>query len=351
MPVEHFGVAAESAWGAWATPDTFYRIDSFSKDPGRATIEGRYTGFHRALVQMWPGAKAPSGSLRLAAWGELLGLLLLAAQLPDVTTTQPDEAGNPTVYEHAFLPKDDEPIRSLSAQAQYSGSVGVNILGMVLDKLTISVKAGEAAMIEADWVAKDEAPCDGTWDHDGSSSPALVASPTYVSNTIRPLIFYDASVITGGTVSQDPTTKQLSIAGGTTRTLIESLEITLENNADARPFLQPDPTPGNVVAGNRSITGQFDFDMSTVDPVWYNAMRAGTQMALQLALAGQIISTTYKRALVLTLPLIHITNAPFPDISGSQDRRIQQVQFTAVQDGTVNTDIGVTVRDTQESYS
>lgn len=350
MPVEHVGFSPEVTWGTWVLPATFFPVDTFSIDPGRARLDGRFTGASRALRNRWLGAKAPSGSLSLPAWGEGLGLLIKAAQLTDITTQQPDGVGSPTVYEHAFLPDDSDPIAALSAQAQHSSAIGTNLIGVVMDKMTLSAKAGELVMVEFDWLAKDEAPAGGTWDWDGGASAALIANPTYFASTIRPFIFYDAAIVTGGVVTLDGVTKQLSVAGGTSRTRLETLEITLENNLDARPFLQNDPTPGNVVAQDRAITGKFDYDQSTVTSDFYTEMRAGTQVALQWTLLGQDIDGAYSRELTLTLPLVDFDQAAFADISGSQDRRMRSVEFTGLWDGTLDTDIGITLRDTQVSY-
>ncbi|MBC7105529.1 MAG: hypothetical protein H5T97_06305, partial [Firmicutes bacterium] len=237
-----------------------------------------------------------SGSLEMPLWSENMGLFLLAAQLTSVTTSQ--EAGWTTAKRHAFLPNDAavaQAAEALSIQAQWNASQAVNFLGVVIDKLTISAKAQEPVMLSADWLARDEAPAGGVWDYDGqTASPAIIANPAYFANTIPPFLFLGASLVTGGAPTLDPTDKFFTIAGGTARTGIDNLELTLENGLDAPVFLGG-PTPGVIVPQDRKVSGKFDIDLSTINRTFYDEYRAGSQVALQATFLGPVIESNVRR--------------------------------------------------------
>jgi hypothetical protein len=295
------------------------------------------------------GSKLPSGSLEMPWWAEDMGWFLAASLLHGITTTTPSGATN--AREHAFLPSDAADVASLSAQAQYSGSTALNVLGLVFNSLTISCKAGEAARLAADWIARDEAKVGGTWDYDGVTvSPAIVASPVYFAATVPYLIFTGASLISGGTVALDGTSKQYTVTGGTTETSIEGFEIKLENNLDPRVFLGA-PTAGNVVAQDRAVT--FSFDYAPGEDLaykWYDEHRAGTQTALQFKLRGPLIETTYYREAIITLPLVDFDDANPPDLVGSKTRLTRKINGTALEHST-GSDLGITLRDTATGYA
>jgi hypothetical protein len=345
---QHVIIGKETAWGTWVTPTKAIPVINFSGSVGRSRIEGRYSGASRGVYGRWPGAKEPSGSLEMPLWSELLGYFLYAAQF-EITTSTP--SGATTTREHGCLPIDDpEIVRSLSIQAQHGGTHAVNYLGVVADKLTLSVKAKEAATLALDWKARDEAPAGVAWDYDGTTvSDALIANPIYFARTLRPYIFTDATLVTGGTVALDGTKKQFTVTGGTARTKLDNLEIALSQGFDL-PIFNGAPTPGAARAGDRSVTGKFDYDLSTMNRAFYDEYRAGTQVALQLTLTGPVIETTLRRKFVVTLPLIDFDDASWPEIAGGNGRQVRSVAFTAIQDPTSGYDIGCTIADTQTAY-
>jgi hypothetical protein len=349
MPVEHFGLAKQSDFSTWATPAHFFRINSFSLAPNRARIDGRYTGASRSLAQRWLGEKAPSGSFEMPAFPEKLGFFLLAAGLVSRTTTTPEDATNARL--HCFLPDDTASLIALSLQAQYGNSIGVNVLGAVIDTLKISAAMREDVKISADFFAKDEAKCGGVWDYDGSTeSPALVSSPTYSATTLRPFMFYDAAIVSGGTPAIDGTSKRMSIGSGTARNTLERIEFSIANNLDLPHFLTADPTPRLVAGQDRTITGSFDIDVSTMSTTFYDEYRAGSKIALQARFTSVEIESGQNYMLEITLPSIDFDDASFPDMTGEQSRRVRSVSFTAMLDSTTNYDIGVALRDSQTSY-
>jgi len=354
MNPQHLVISPETAWGTWVTPAVAIPVDEFSFKPKRDRTRRMTSGASRAPYASWlSGAKEVSGSIKMPAWGEQLGKFLVAAQLTNVTSAQPAVGTDPTVYEHAFLADDTAAFAiadALSVQAQYNASIGINILGMVINKLAFECKAGDILTLNLDFMAKDESKIGGVWDYDGSTaSPAIVASPTYFSRAILPFVFTGAVLTTGGTVSKDGTTKQLSVADGTAQAKIESLAFSMENNVEMPAFMGG-PCAGEATLGNRVISGSFDRSMATVSTTFYDEWRAGSQVALQLQFVGQIITNAYRRELTITCPLVDFDDADWPAIAGDKKRTTRTVNWTAVEDPTLALDIGVTIRDTQASY-
>lgn len=349
MAVEHVIVGKESAPFTWTTPSKAIPVTSFKGAVNRSMIDGRYSGLSRGVYGRWQGAKEPSGSMSMPLWGELMGLFLMAAQLQDTGSATP--AGATTAKEHGFLPGDALALSTLSIQAQHGPSHAVNYLGVIIDKLTLACKAGEIATLSMDWKARDEALAGvGTWDYDGvTASPALIASPTYFSRTIPPFVFTGASLLSGGSCAVDPTSKVMTVSGGTAVGRIESAEISLENQADLPVYLGA-PTPGGGVAQARTIAVTFDQDQSVIDPQFYSDYRNGQQTTLELKFAGPIIEAAIRRRFSIVLPLVSFDEADWSEITGSRDRRSRSVKVTAIVDPTLGVDIGASLIDTQASY-
>lgn len=345
----HFVIKREMGWGTWNLPNKAIPLANFSAAGNRARIEERLTGATRSLSRRYPGAKMPSGSLETPYWSEDMGWFWAAALLHFITTLTP--VGGTLTREHGILPDDPANVASLSAQTQWSGATGVNYLGLVLNSLTISCRAGEAARLSADWIARDEAKVGGVWDYDGlTASPAIIATPTYFAATIPYLIFTGASIVSGGTPTLDPTKKYYTIAGGTVESGIEGFTMTIENNVDARVLFGA-PTPQQAVAQDRDITFSFDYAPGEdIGYKWYDEYRAGSQIALQFGLKGPLIETTFYRETVITLPLVDFDPTNMPDLTGSKTRKTRAVTGKALEHSS-GYDIGVMLRDTVNSYA
>ena len=236
---EHLIISPETTFGTFVTPIRAYPVLKASHTIGREYIDKRYTGSSRTLRNRYQGKKAPSGSIEMDLWPDFMGRFLKAAGLDNITTTTP--GGATTTRQHAFLLGTNAQFASLSAQIKRSATIATNLRGVVIDKLTIKAVAGEAVSFMVDFLAKDEAPAGGLWDVDGSGSAAVIGTPTYIGSPLVPYRFFNAALVLGGTPSL--TSNVYAIAGGTTITLAESLEISIENNLDAPHFLTADPTP------------------------------------------------------------------------------------------------------------
>ena len=348
MPVEHVLLKKETTLGTWATPSAAYPFKSWSVDNGVNWGDLRDTGTNRSLRNQFLQHKAVSGSFSANAYWTQLGLFFLAAGFTRVTNTQPDAVNSATVYEHGMLQDDTAVLKALSVQIKKTSAKAHNLRGVVINKLKLGCKAKEPVAIDGDYVAIDEAITGGTWD-DAASAPAVVASPTYFGASTGIFTFKHAVLTYGGTPALDGTSKSFSISGGSNLAIVESAEITLDNGIDSPHFLGA-YVPGNHIPQNRSITGRFDIDWSTLPETYYSAMKAGTELALQLIFTGPVISDDEKWVLSWTLPAITLNAANFPDAMGDQARRKQSVEFTAHHDATSGYDSGVTLIDTEASY-
>lgn len=341
---EHVIVKKQSAWGTWVTPDKAIPVDSWSLDPGAARVERRVSGVGLGLKYNWLGGKLVTGSFEMPGWMSYLGLFLQAAGFTDIVST----LKSTPAYEHGMLINDASQPAGLSVQLKRTAAAASNLLGVMINKLTFNCQAGEPLVMSGDYIAKDEAPTGGTWDHDGSAAPAVIASPAYFASTILPFRFHHAALTIGGTVTFNDTTNIFTISGGTAYT-VEMAEVSLDNALDPRLFLN-NRTAQNVVAQDRSVTGRLDLDQSTYNAALHDLYRAGTRAAVSLYFnSGTIIASTYDYELEIVLPLADFGNAPLPDIQGGNERRKQSVEFTGLV-GTDGYDIAVRLQDDQTSY-
>lgn len=345
MPIEHVIVKEQASWDTWVDPDIAMPMDSFSLDPGVSRVERRPTGQGRGLAYSWLGSKLITGSFAMAAWMENLGYFFKMAGLHDIASNQIDTS---TAYEHGFFPKDDTTPPGLSVQLKRDADDADNILGLLIGTLTLNCQAGEPLAINGDYIALDEAPTGGTWDYDGAAAPSVVATPSYFANTILPFRFEHGELLYGATLTYDDTANKFTKTGGSSA-LIEMIEVSLENNWDPRVFLNS-RLAANVVGQDRAISGRFDLDQSTVDETFRNFYRAGTKGTLWLEFASGVeIDAGNDYSLIIVVPNVDFTGGALPDISGSNERRIQSVEYMGLLDEN-GVDLNVQLIDTVTTY-
>lgn len=345
MPNEHLIFTEQTIdWETFETPDKAIPVTNFDVDLGIAYQEHRATGTGRALVRSWYASKSVSGSMSMAGWEQYLGWWFKHALMHNIKSSTP--AGATTAKQHGFLPKDDTMPLGLSVQVLRNGEAQ-SIKGLLVNRITFNCQAGQELTLDIDWIARDEAPEGGTWDDDGTAAPAEVI-PVYFGVDVPAFMFYQAQLIVGGTATFNPTTNLYSFSGGTEYPLVEMAEASLENNLDARLFWGS-KVPRNVIGQDRAVTGRFDLDQSTLEDAFYEMHRTGARSAIRYVFTGTEIEAGHNHMLELVFPNVVITQGKYPAIAGSNDRRMQSVEFQALADSN-GIDFAINLIDTQASY-
>ncbi len=338
MACEDFIYSKQSALQTWVTPAKAISVESVGIESARENLNLNVTGACRAPLLTVLGAKPVTMPLVTPWWMVNIGTLL-STLMTTVTTTAAGAS-----YDHALLFNDTAAHGSISGQVKYKSDLAVNVLGATINSLTISAAIKEAVKLTFGFSAKDEAPAAGLWDFDGSASAAVVASPTYATLQ-RPLMFYDAAIVMGGTPALNGTTKKLSLGSGTSYTKLSSAEITINPNLDEDGYgLVADPTVQELYPGNREIGLTFDISWTDYVTTFYTAARAGTAMAFEMTLTGPIIETTNHYEAHICIPSVHFDPANLPPISGDKSRKMLSISGTAQTDTVTGVDFGIWIR-------
>lgn len=337
---EHIVFSRESSFGTWVTPAKAIPVSEAGIQSARETIKAAVTGTGRGRWAAWRGAKPVAGPLKMPFWPVGVGTIL-STFLTDVAATS--VAGG--VYDQGLLPNDAAAHKGLSIQQIYSAAVALNVLSAYVNSMTLTAAIKESAQIEFEMEAKDEALAGGTWDYNGGASPAIVSVPAYAALSLRPFIFYDAVIVAGGTASLNDAQNKIAIAGGTTYSKIENLEIGMSLNLDTDGFgLAQDPTRQSLAPGERVISAKFDIDWTDLSTTFYSAWRAGSELALHASFIGPLITGSYYYEAHIIIPALHFDAVPLPSIAGEKGRRKQTVTGEAVTEATTGYDINVWLR-------
>lgn len=342
--LQHVLYSRESAFGTWVTPAKLVPSEAWGIRSAREQLKFRDTGGFQGVFQAVPGAKAVSGPWRFK-WRPINTLAALGAWFRTNASTLVDTG----VYDHGLLINNEAALLGLSMQAHHASTLALNGLSCVPTKLTFSFASKQPAIITADMLAKDEVRSGGTWDYDGvTAAPAIVAVATSSYDPKRPLMFYDAALVLGGTPTLNGTTKLWSVAAGTTYSKFHMVEIAFDFGMDADAFaLANDPTIAEIWPGERSVAVKLESSWTDLSTTFYDAFRAGTEMALQIKLAGPTISGAYKYEGEITIPNLHFDpDNIFPDI-GDQSRPKSAISGEAVLNLTAGYDFGIRVRSSE----
>jgi hypothetical protein len=341
MSSEHFIYSKQSAFETWSTPARAIPVENADLQSGREKINLNVTGAERDPYVHVLGAKPVTLALVLPWWTVNVATLLNTCLTDNAIT----EISAGAVYDHGMLFDDTAFLGAISGQIKHKSDLARNVLGAVPNGLTISAAIKEAAKLTFDMLAKDEAKAGGVWDYDGvTASPEVIALPSY-GTLRRPLMFYDAGVVIGGTPALSGTTQKLSIAGGTTYTKVNAIEFAINNNLDADGFgLVADPTVQELGPGNRDIQVTFEMSWSDYATTFYDAARAGTAMAVSLDLVGQVITDAYKYEAHVLAPSVFFDPANLPPISGDKTRKKIQITGAVQKDPITGVGFGLWTR-------
>jgi hypothetical protein len=341
---QHIIYSPETAYGTWVTPADWLRVDSCSIQAARENIKLPSTGSGRGRYMTVQGAKPVAGTIALPFWCKKTDKMWRTV-LRDWNSTLVSTG----VYDNCFLFDDTLANLSVSIQQQYSSTVGLNFLSNVMKAFKITAASKSQVQLGWDFEAKDEALMGVTnyWDYDPTvASPAALSTPAYAT-AMRPLMFYDCLLKLGGTVALS--TKKLVVTGGTQTKRIGTVDISADLGLTTDDYvLAQDPTRQELMPGNRVIAVTFDVLWSDLDLTFYNAMRAGTALTLELNMIGPIISSTYKAECHICIPNLVIDAGRLPDIAADETPKRQSITAEAVVDATTGKDFGMWIRSLEQ---
>ena len=343
MALKDFIYSKETTPYTWVTPAKGVWVESAQASGGSEVLEQKITGSNRGPHLHVEGAKALTQTVSLPWWTTNIGTIFSSFLM-----TQAITAVDTGVKDHGLVYDDTAAFDALSIQHKHSATLGFNYLGCAVNSFEIAVATKEAAKLSFELLPKDEAICGGVWDYDGSTaSPAIVSSPTYPTLG-RPLMFYDAAIVMGGTPALDGTTKKMTISGGTTYTKLRNLTIKGSNNLDADAFgLVNDPTLQEILPGDRTIEVSFDMSWSDYATTFYTNARAGTAMALGLDLTGPVITGAYFYEAHIVVPSVYFDPVELPPLDGDHANKLLTLTGRGQYDSNTGLDFGLWIRSSE----
>src|SRR5882757_7032538 len=155
-----FMLAEESTYGTAVTPNRTYefRDESLKLDAARIESSALRSGARVQRSDRWvAGKKSVGGDATFELANKSMGLLFKHA-LGGVATTQPDNIGNPTVYDHTFTPGDFP--TSLTAQVgrpDVSGTVrAFTYSGCRVTDWELACAVNEIATLKTTYLGQNE---------------------------------------------------------------------------------------------------------------------------------------------------------------------------------------------------
>ncbi len=250
-----------------ATVDKFFPTEAFKLNKNQEQIERKSTAGTLGRLPNLAGKASPNGKVDTELYASLphpLYWILGGA----VTTTQPDGAGNPTVYKHNFGLAAG--IIALTAES-YEVVDSKKQSGFRLNKLDLSCAAGEAVNLKFDGLSKTHT--------DGA---VLTSIPNYPNDL---LTFAGAKIAIAGADS----------------TIIDNVSLSIDKTTEVKHVLNALVTPGSVRPKDiAKIEGKLSFiDYPAAE---YNRLVSFNTFALVLTFEGDAISGAYKKYVRITLP-------------------------------------------------
>lgn len=318
MPIGtgYVGIAKESTFGTAVAPANFLPVKSAEANTDPQNYYPEEIRSSRAKNKVVPMGQKHEASTELDAEPNNLGHFLLAA-LGNVASVQPDDVGNPTVYDHVFTPGNVLPSYTLE---MYDTLMIRRIAGSKLDTLSLAVEAGGDGVLTAE----------GSWFAQSIADEAAAASPSY--NDQLPFSFNGVDVTKGGSATTE----------------VRSMELEISNNLkDDHYVLSSSKNVSEIPEGMREVTGSVEmFFKSKAD---YTAFMAGTKDSLKFTFTGAIISGTYSEKLILDLPDISYDAFEVP-LDGPDDEIVATMEFTALYDSNSAYEVQATLTNTITAY-
>jgi Phage tail tube protein len=317
----HIGIGKETTWGTPVSASDYIR---FASEGINEEIEQIVLESIDGIVDESPsyeGIHTISGDISFDVYPNNVGHLLRAA-FGDPITSQPDASGNPTVYQHEFIPTQTnfsnvcalppytlEVHRDLEQAFQYAGAV--------VNDLTFSfgtdnkVMQGTAAII--------------------AKKLALISKTTPSFETTNPFLWHQATITIDSAQNTD----------------IQTLEFGVNNNLEGRPTLDGTKEISRIWRnGKRTFPINFTFDLK--DLTEFNRFRSQSEVSATIELTGALISGTYNYKMTIDIPKLRYT--AFPINVGGSEVITAQVEGVAKYDPANAYAMKITLVNTKTSY-
>ena len=224
------------------------------------------------------GGTLPAIDLEAETMGDLL-----YGCLGKVTTTQPDGANSPTVYQHTFRP--DNRVQFPSFTYFVDRGMGIKRYPLtVIKKLSMTGAVDGKGQVSADVLFKTEEPA--------SAFSAVFGTP-------KPLMFYQTEFKLDGVLSQD----------------VKSWTLSIDNASAPYRTLSQSRDPRDIISSGRFvIEGGYEIYFETEA----NRQRFldNLPQAIDVSLTGDIIEDAYRNKLQLTIPKAKYTAYAFGSLEG-----------------------------------
>lgn len=298
------GIKAESVYGTPVTVDRFYEFvnESMKMSQERVESQGLRAGLRVGRSNRWGlGTRTVGGDIEMEVATKNFGLWF-AHMLGTTTPTQPDVAGNPTVWDHTATPGDltGKMLTVQIGKPDVGGTVNpFTYHGCKVASWSLGCAVDEIAKLTVSLIGEDE------------ETGVALASASYPSGD-------SLFVFTQGT---------LTIAGSA----YDVTEATIQGDnklKDDRFRLGATTRKEPLENEMREFTGELSSEFLSLAA--YNRFVAGTEAALVLLFEGATITGIYKYTLRVTMNVRF--DGETPEVSGPEVLE-QPLQFKALNSG------------------
>ena len=313
MPViqAQVGVGEESTYGTYAVPTAFpmFLSEGLTRSAERDESEAIRPGAFVLGADDWEeGRVGCEGPVELE-WADRGMRLWAKHMLGKVTTTQPDAAGNPTVYRHVA---EIESLDGKSLTVQVGRPRGATVrpwtyLGCKVTEWELTNEVGGFLTATFSFDAREE-----------TRTPALAANSLIAGQ--RKLHWAGASILVNGV---EVPLSDVSLSG------TNPLRTDRYFMRATSPRLKDEPLEDG---GRREFTGSLSGEYRPEFEALYDMVISGEQVPLVAKWTGRTITGTYKFDMQIDLPSIRIDGGP-PNVSGAE-AITQGVDFAVTQPAT-----------------
>lgn len=317
----HVGLGKETTWGTAVSANDYIR---FASEGLNEEIEQVISEVIYGIADegaSFEGSRSVSGDLTFDVYPNMVGHLLRSAFGAPVTT-QPDAAGNPTVYQHVFTPVQAnfsnvcalppytfEVHRDLEQAFQYAGTV-VNDLTFNFGTDS-KIMQGTASVI--------------------AKKLSLIAKTTPTFETTNPFLWNQATITINGAANND----------------IETLQFGINNSLEGRATMDGTKDISRILRnGKRTFPISFTFVLK--DLAEFNRFRSQNEVTAKIELVGATISGTHNFKLTIDIPKLRYT--AFPINVGGAETLTAQVEGVAKYDAAQAHAMKVTLVNTKQTY-